>query len=144
MGEQITSEEAEYLLRSIIADEQRRLHLLLMPYTVALSEIESRKPPRPVTLPDGRARHHSVTHSAREYARTEGTLRVHTNTIEGFFGLFKIGILGIHHWVSAKHLHRYATEHEFRYNKRGHDVGERIARCLIGQHGRLRLRELFA
>jgi hypothetical protein len=55
MGEQITSEEAEYLLRSIIADEQRRLHLLLMPYTVALSEIESRKPPRPVTLPDGRA-----------------------------------------------------------------------------------------
>jgi len=77
-------------------------------------------------------------------ARTEGTLRVHTNTIEGFFGLFKIGILGIHHWVSAKHLHRYATEHEFRYNKRGHDVGERIARCLIGQHGRLRLRELFA
>ena len=89
-------------------------------------------------------RHHSVTHSAREYARTEGTLRVHTNTVEGFFGLFKIGILGIHHWVSAKHLHRYATEHEFRYNSREHDAPDRIARCLIGQHGRLRLRELFA
>jgi transposase-like protein len=89
-------------------------------------------------------RHHSVTHSAREYARTEGSTRVHTNTAEGFFGLFKIGILGIHHAVSGKHLHRYVTEHEFRYNRRGHDVGERIARCLIGQHGGLRLRELFA
>jgi hypothetical protein len=88
-------------------------------------------------------RHHTVTHSAGEYARTEGKLRVHTNTTEGFFGLFKIGILGIHHWVSGKHLHRYATEHTFRYNTR-HDAADRIAKCLIGQHGRLRLRELFA
>jgi hypothetical protein len=89
-------------------------------------------------------RHHTVTHSAGEYARTEGKLRVHTNTTEGFFGLFKIGILGIHHWVSGKHLHRYATEHTVRYNRRGHDVSDRIARCLIGQHGRLRLRSLLA
>lgn len=89
-------------------------------------------------------RHHKVLHSAGEYARTEGDVRAHTNTVEGFFGLFKVGILGLHHAVSAKHLHRYAAEHTFRYNRRGHDVGERIARCLIGQHGRLRLRELFA
>jgi transposase-like protein len=89
-------------------------------------------------------RHHKVTHSAGEYARTEGAVRVHTNTAEGFFGLFKMALVGIHHQVSAKHLHRYAAEHTFRYNRRGHDVGERIARCLIGQHGRLRLRELFA
>jgi transposase-like protein len=88
-------------------------------------------------------RHHTVTHSAGEYARTEGTLRVHVNTTEGFFGLFKIGILGIHHRVSGKHLHRYVTEHTFRYNTR-HDAADRIAKCLIGQHGRLRLRELFA
>ncbi len=87
--------------------------------------------------------HHRVTHSAREYARTEGATRVHTNTAEGFFGLFKRGIFGIHHNVSPKHLHRYAAEHEFRYNTE-HDAPARIARCLIGQHGRLRLRELFA
>jgi hypothetical protein len=36
------------------------------------------------------------------------------------------------------------TEHEFRYNRRSKDVGERIARCLIGQHGRLRLADLLA
>jgi hypothetical protein len=90
-------------------------------------------------------RHHfSVTHSAGEYARTEGTTRVHTNTAEGFFGLFKRAISGIHHHVSGKHLHRYATEHTFRYNRRSEDAADRIARCLIGSHGRLRLRELFA
>lgn len=88
--------------------------------------------------------HMRVTHSAGQYAKTESGVRVHVNTAEGFFGLFKMALIGIHHWVSAKHLHRYVTEHTFRYNRRSHDVGERIARCLIGQHGRLRLRELFA
>ena len=88
--------------------------------------------------------HHAVNHSRGEYARTEGGLRVHTNTAEGFFGLFKRGIFGIHHHVSGKHLHRYAAEHCFRYNRRKHDAAERIARCLIGRHGRLRLRELLA
>jgi hypothetical protein len=37
-----------------------------------------------------------------------------------------------------------AAEHTFRYNGRKHDAAERIARCLIGQHGRLRLKDLFA
>ena len=89
-------------------------------------------------------RHHQVNHSAGEYARTEAGTRAHVNTAEGFFGLFKRGVFGIHHHVSPKHLHRYANEHEFRYNRRRADAGERIARCLIGSHGRLRLRELLA
>ena len=88
--------------------------------------------------------HHTVHHGSGEYARTEGKVRVHTNTAEGFFGLFKMALVGIHHAVSPKHLHRYAAEHTFRYNRRGHDASERIARCLIGRHGRLRLRELLA
>lgn len=89
--------------------------------------------------------HHRVNHSQKEYARTtSGGLRAHVNTAEGFFGLFKMALVGIHHAVSPKHLHRYAAEHTFRYNRRGHDAAERIARCLIGRHGRLRLRDLFA
>lgn len=88
--------------------------------------------------------HHKVTHLAGEYTRTEGMIRVHTNTSEGFFGLFKMALVGIHHAVSPKHLYRYVAEHESRYNRRGHDVGERIVRCMIAQHGRLRLRELLA
>jgi transposase-like protein len=88
--------------------------------------------------------HYRVNHARGEYARNQGGVRVHVNSAEGFFGLFKRGVFGIHHHVSAKHLHRYAAEHQFRYNRRGHDAGERIARCLIGQHGRLRLKELLA
>ena len=87
--------------------------------------------------------HHAVNHGSKEYARTEGAIRVHTNTAEGFFGLFKRGIFGIHHQVSPKHLHRYAAEHTFRCNTRK-DKAARIARCLIGSHGRLQLRDLFA
>jgi hypothetical protein len=89
-------------------------------------------------------RHYRVNHSAKEFARTEDGIRVHVNTAEGYFGLFKRAIFGIHHQVSPKHLHRYVHEHNFRYNRREDDTGTRIARCLIGRHGRLRLRELFA
>lgn len=94
-------------------------------------------------------RHYRVNHSSGEYARTAERdrvqgIRAHVNTAEGFFGLFKRAVFGIHHHVSTKHLHRYATEHEFRWNHRRTDAGERIARCLIGRHGRLRLRDLLA
>jgi len=86
-------------------------------------------------------RHVVVNHARREFVRWVHGIKAHTNTCEGFFGLFKRAIVGVWHWISAKHLHRYATEHEFRWNRRG-DVADRIARCLIGRHGRLRWREL--
>jgi len=89
-------------------------------------------------------RHYRVNHSAKEFARTEDGIRVHVNTAEGYFNLFKRAIFGIHHHVSPKHLHRYVHEHNLQYNGREHETGARIARCLIGSHGRLRLRELFA
>ena len=89
--------------------------------------------------------HHGVHHVRREFARTrrDGT-RAHVNTVEGFFGLFKRAIVGVWHWISGKHLHRYASEHGFRWNRRTTDVADRIARCLIGQRGRLRWKELVA
>ena len=43
---------------------------------------------------------------------------MHTNSIEGAFGLFKRGIIGSFHQVSHKHLDRYLDEFEFRYNNR--------------------------
>jgi hypothetical protein len=87
--------------------------------------------------------HHFVRHGAKEYARSDGAIRVHVNTAEGYFGLFKRAIIGVWHPISTKHLHRYASEHEFRWNARNDDVAGRIARCLIGWHGRLRLRDLL-
>ncbi len=81
--------------------------------------------------------HHVVNHARREFVRGQW----HVNTVEGFFGLFKRAIVGVWHWISGKHLHRYAGEHGFRWNHR-EDIADRIARCLIGQHGRLSWKEL--
>jgi transposase-like protein len=66
-------------------------------------------------------RHASVTHSMWEYVRGD----VHTNSIEGFFGMLRRGLDGIYHSVSRKHLHRYLSEFEFRHNHRELDDGQR-------------------
>jgi len=59
-------------------------------------------------------RHHFVDHIAGEYVRGD----VHTNTVENAFSLFKRGIIGSFHKVSIKHLHRYLSEFEYRFNRR--------------------------
>jgi hypothetical protein len=43
---------------------------------------------------------------------------VHTNTIEGFFSIFKRGMRGIYQHCSKRHLHRYMAEFDFRYSNR--------------------------
>jgi hypothetical protein len=56
--------------------------------------------------------HQTVIHSVEEYVRGD----VHTNTVEGAFGLFKRAIIGSFHQVSQ--IFRYSDEYEFRYNNR--------------------------
>jgi hypothetical protein len=85
--------------------------------------------------------HHVVNHARKEFVRSAGGIRAHVNTAEGFFGLFKRAIVGVWHWIRGKHLHRYAGEQGFRWNHR-ENVADQIARCLIGQHGRLSWKEL--
>ena len=43
---------------------------------------------------------------------------VHTNTVEGYFSIFKRGMGGIYQHCDEKHLHRYLAEFDFRYNTR--------------------------
>ncbi|MEO1545081.1 MAG: IS1595 family transposase, partial [Pseudomonadota bacterium] len=50
--------------------------------------------------------HAFVNHSAGEYGRGEIT----TNTVEGFFSIFKRGMKGVYQHCSEKHLHRYLAE----------------------------------
>lgn len=62
--------------------------------------------------------HRRINHSARVYVQGD----VHTQTIEGFFGLFKSGVRGAYHAVSHKWLQGYVNEYAWRYNRR-HDEG---------------------
>ena len=49
-----------------------------------------------------------------EYVRGEA----YTNTLEGYFSLFKRGMRGVYQHCREKHLHRYLAEFDFRYNNR--------------------------
>ena len=64
---------------------------------------------------DLKERHRAVNHS-QEWV-VPGS-RIHTNTVESSFSLLKRGLIGSFHRVSIKHLHRYLTEFEYRFNAR--------------------------
>jgi len=76
--------------------------------------------------------HGRVLHSAGEYVN--GT--DHVNTCESFFALFKRGIYGTFHAVSRKHLHRYASEFEFRWTTRRLDDGARLTAAIKAGDGK--------
>lgn len=81
------------------------------------------------------AKHETVNHRAKEYARGD----VHTNSAEGFFGLFKRGFNGIYQHCREKHLHRYLAEYDFRYNHRirlGFDDMDRTIAAVRGAEGK--------
>jgi hypothetical protein len=59
-------------------------------------------------------RHQIIRHADHEYV----VGAVHTNTIEGFWSIFKRGVVGTFHKVSAKYLPLYVAEFQFRYNNR--------------------------
>lgn len=85
---------------------------------------------------DGDHKHHSVNHSAGEYARREGDFIVHTNTVESSFSLLKRGIVGAFHHVSKEHLPRYLSEFDFRWNSRKSTDGERTILAIGGVVGK--------
>ena len=65
------------------------------------------------------AKHESVNHASGEYARkNKDGHSVHVNTLEGFFSVFKRGLVGIYQHVESQHLHRYVAEFDFRQNTR--------------------------
>jgi transposase-like protein len=59
-------------------------------------------------------KHKRINHSKGFYVDGDVT----TNGVESAFSLFKRGIVGNFHQVSAKHLHRYLSEFEYRFNRR--------------------------
>ncbi|MCA1654693.1 MAG: IS1595 family transposase [Sphingomicrobium sp.] len=99
-------------------------------YVMTDDAVVYRRQLRPIFLGHG-----TVIHSKGEYGRG----RVHTNTVEGYFSIFKRGMKGVYQHCSSKHLHRYVAEFEFRYNNReAHGVNdvERSVQALRGIVGR--------
>ena len=86
------------------------------------------------------ADHETVNHSAKEYSRKgRGGRKVTTNTVEGYFSVFKRGMIGVYQHCSEKHLQRYLNEFDFRYSNRatlGVDDTERAERAIKGAAGR--------
>lgn len=81
------------------------------------------------------ADHETVNHFEKEYARGDVT----TNTIEGFFSIFKRGMRGVYQQCDEKHLHRYLAEFDFRYNARqslGVNDQQRTSRAVMGMKGK--------
>jgi ISXO2-like transposase domain/Transposase zinc-ribbon domain len=74
------------------------------------------------------SKHETIAHKY-EYVRGD----VHTNTIESAFSLFKRGVVGSFHRVSHKHLQRYLSEFEYRFNRRkALDLFEDTVANLVG------------
>jgi hypothetical protein len=58
--------------------------------------------------------HKRIRHKAKVYVDGD----IHTQTVEGFFGLFKNGVRGVYHAISETYLQQYLNEYTFRYNRR--------------------------
>jgi len=86
------------------------------------------------------AEHETIKHSADEYARyPENKPVVTTNSVEGYFSVFKRGMKGVYQHCGEKHLHRYLAEFDFRFNTRtalGYNDADRAAELAKGITGK--------
>ena len=96
----VTREKAERFVRDCVSD---KVSLLATDEAAVYLRLTAKGHP-----------HKSVNHSDGQYVIGA----VHTNTIEGFWSIFKRGIVGSFHKVSAKYLPLYVAEFQFRYNNR--------------------------
>ena len=85
--------------------------------------------------------HMSVNHGAGDYV-IAGV--VHTNSIESVWALLKRQIVGIHHYVSPKHLPRYVDEMTWRFNRRDMDACDRMNDLFDCVEGRMPWKVLTA
>jgi transposase-like protein len=81
------------------------------------------------------ASHETIKHSDDEYVRGDVT----TNTVEGYFSIFKRGMKGVYQHCGEKHLHRYLAEFDHRYNHRialGYNDTDRAVAAIKGAEGK--------
>src|SRR5450432_2045655 len=82
-----------------------------------------------------------VDHSRKEWGYTDRKTgaKININSAEGYYSVFKRGMIGIYQHCSEKHLHRYTAEFDFRHSNRvklGVDDVERTTRAIKGIVGK--------
>ena len=87
------------------------------------------------------AKHDAVEHSRGEYGYTDRKSgeKINTNTVEGYYSIFKRGMVGVYQHCGEQHLHRYLSEFDFRYSNRaklGIDDNDRASRAVLGVKGK--------
>jgi transposase-like protein len=85
--------------------------------------------------------HGAVDHSRGEYGYRDHATgeNINTNTVEGYYSIFKRGMVGVYQHCSERHLHRYLAEFDFRYSHRakiGYDDEARANQALLGVKGK--------
>jgi Transposase and inactivated derivatives len=77
------------------------------------------------------ASHETVNHKNDEYVRGD----VSTNTVEGYYSIFKRGMKGVYQHCAEHHLHRYLAEFDFRYTFRAARGVDDAVRSLLALQG---------
>jgi hypothetical protein len=80
----------------------------------------------------------AVDHSRKEYGYydRETGANINTNTVEGYYSIFKRGMIGVYQHCGEQHLHRYLAEFDFRYNTRKITDMERTELAVRGGEGK--------
>lgn len=102
--------------RSFVVDKitQKAIYPILQENIDRETRLMTDKAPWYNTVKTMFPKHDSVDHGVNEWARGA----THTNTVEGYFSIFKRGMKGTYQHCSKRHLHRYLAEFDFRYSNR--------------------------
>jgi transposase-like protein len=86
--------------------------------------------------------HDFVTHKKKEYSRYENGRHITSNTVEGYFGLFKRSVYGTYHHIGRAYMQQYLNEADFKYNTRKLSDAERVGMAIkAAEAKRLTMRE---
>jgi transposase-like protein len=83
--------------------------------------------------------HETVDHNKGYVGKGRKGRKVHTNTLEGYFSVFKRGMVGVYQHCGEQHLNRYLAEFDFRQNNRaalGVDDATRATKAIKGIVGK--------
>jgi transposase-like protein len=126
--------------QSIVVDDLKTATLLpiLQAHIAPEAKVMTDEASQYKTLPKHFAVHAYTVHSKGEYV-SKIDRSIHTNTVEGFFSVFKRGMRGVYQHCAKHHLHRYVTEFDFRHSNRlalGVHDDERADRLLLNVVGK--------